>query len=60
MEGLRKIRESKGISQEKLALMADVSRVTISNLETGTQKNTTSDTLLKLAKALNTTIDSFF
>lgn len=60
MEKLKQIREEKGLSQIELAEKSGVSRVTISMLETGTQKNTTANTLLRLSEALDVTIDDFF
>ena len=60
MEKLKQIREEKGFSQIELAEKSGVSRVTISMLETGTQKNTTANTLLRLSEALGVPIDDFF
>lgn len=56
---LKEIREKKGLSQEDLAKISQVSRVTISNLETGKQRNITSDTLIKLSSALGEPLDTF-
>lgn len=56
---LKEIREKKGMSQEQLAQKSQVSRVTISNLETGKQNNITSETLMKLSNALDEPVDSF-
>lgn len=49
MNKLKDFREVAGISQEELARKSGVSRVTISMLETGAQKNITASTLSKLA-----------
>jgi len=46
-----------GISQEKLACLADVSNNTIINIEAGKQGNPTIETLKKIAKALNTPVE---
>ena len=46
-----------GISQEKLARLADVSNNTIINIETGKQDNPTIDTLKKVAKTLNVSVE---
>jgi len=46
-----------GISQEKLARLADVSNNTIINIEAGKQGNPTIETLKKIAKALNAPIE---
>ncbi len=56
---LKEIREKKGYSQEQLSEKSQVSRVTISNLETGKQTNITSETLIKLSKALEEPVDAF-
>ena len=47
---IRKLREEKGLSQEKLARLADVSNNTIVNIEAGKQKNPTIETL-KIGRA---------
>ena len=54
---LRKLREAKGLSQEKLARLADVANNTIIKIEAGKNQNPTLDTLRKVAKALNVSID---
>lgn len=54
---LRKMREAKGLSQEKLARMADVANNTIIKIETGKNQNPTLDTLKKIAKALEVSVD---
>lgn len=56
---LKECREKRGLTQEELAEKSQVSRVTISQLEQG-RENTTAKTLLKLAQALDTTIDDIF
>jgi transcriptional regulator with XRE-family HTH domain len=56
-KNLRKMREAKGLSQEKLARMADVVNNTIIKIEAGKNQNPTLDTLKKIAKALEVTID---
>ncbi|MBU1038766.1 helix-turn-helix domain-containing protein [Patescibacteria group bacterium] len=56
---LRKLREVKGLSQEKLARLADVALNTIVKIETGRNQNPTLDTLKKIAKALNVKVDDF-
>lgn len=48
------------MTQEELAEKSGVSRVTISGLENGTERATSSTTLLKLARALETTVDQIF
>ena len=59
MVKLKELREKKGLSQEELAQKSQVSRVTISNLETGKQRNITSETLMKLSSALDEPLDTF-
>ena len=46
-----------GLSQEKLARLADVSNNTIINIEAGRQDNPTIDTLKKVAKALDVSVE---
>ncbi len=55
---IRKLREEKGFSQEKLARLADVSNNTIVNIEAGKQKNPTIETIRKIAKALDITLEA--
>jgi len=50
---VKRLRGKMGISQEKLARLADVSNNTIINIEAGKQGNPTIETLKKIAKALN-------
>lgn len=57
---IREVREAKGMTQAELARISGISRVTISALENGVVRNTTSKTLLKLAEALETTVDHIF
>jgi len=54
---IKRIREKMGLSQEKLARLADVSNNTIINIEAGRQGNPTIETLKKIAKALNAPIE---
>ena len=54
---LRKLRETKGLSQEKLARMADVANNTIIKIEAGKNQNPTLNTLKKIAKALAVSVD---
>lgn len=54
---IKRAREKLGLSQEKLARLADVSNNTIINIEAGKQQNTTVETLKKIAKALNVPIE---
>jgi len=54
---LRKLREKKGLSQDRLAKLADVANNTIIKIEQGENKNPTLETLNKIAKALEISID---
>ena len=54
---VKRLREKMGISQEKLARLADVSNNTVINIEAGKQGNPTIETLKKIAKALETPIE---
>lgn len=54
-------RELKNLSQEELAKLSNVSRVTISGLENETIKVTTNTTMDKISKALGvSTIELFY
>lgn len=57
---IKEIREQKDMTQEELAEKSGVSRVTISGLENGTDRNTTSKTLIRIASALGVTVDQIF
>ena len=57
---IKEVREAKKMTQEELAILSGISRGTISALENGVERNTTSKTLLKLAEALSTTVDQIF
>ena len=54
---LRKLREEKGLSQEKLARLSDVANNTIIKIEGGKNQNPTLDTLKKISKALDVSVD---
>ena len=54
---VKRLRGKTGLSQEKLACLADVSNNTIINIEAGKQGNPTIDTLKKVAKALSVPIE---
>ena len=57
---IREVRRKCLMSQVELAEKSGVSRATISGLESGSVKVTTSTTLHTLAKALSTTVDQLF
>ena len=56
-KNVKKLREAKGLSQEKLARLADVANNTLIKMETGENKNPTLETLKKVAKALEVSVD---
>lgn len=57
---IKELREAMKMTQEELAEKSGVSRGTISALENGIGRTTTSKTLVKLAQALDTTVDRIF
>ncbi|KXK02263.1 MAG: HTH-type transcriptional regulator SinR [Chlorobi bacterium OLB4] len=56
-ENLKKLREKKGYSLEKVARLADLSLNTIVKVENGVNKNPTIETLTKIAKAFEVGVD---
>lgn len=57
---IKEVRESQKMTQEELSEKSGVSRGTISALENGAVRTTTTKTLLKIARALNVGIDQIF
>jgi len=57
---IKEYREEKGMSQSELSEKASVSRAIISGLESGRTIVTTTDTLSKIAKALDKTVSDIF
>ena len=57
-KNLKKLREKKGLSQDRLAKLADLANNTIIKIEQGENENPTLDTLKKIAKALEISVDS--
>jgi DNA-binding XRE family transcriptional regulator len=55
---IKKHRVKRGLSQDKLAKLADVTHTTLVKLESGANDNPTIKTLLKITKALNVTLDA--
>ena len=49
-----------GMSQEALSKLSGVSRATIARLESGEDFDVLASTVLKLAEALDTTVDALF
>ena len=56
-KNIKKIRQEKGISQDRLSKLADLSLNTVVRLESGVNKNPTIETLTRIAKALNVGVD---
>lgn len=54
---IRKLRLKKGLSQEKLARLADISNATLVKIESGVAKEPTITTVVKIADALEVSID---
>ena len=54
---IKKLREAKGLSQEKLARLADVANNMLIKMESGENKNPTLDTLKRVAKAFGVGVD---
>ena len=54
---LRHLRKKRGLSQEKLARLADISLNALTKIESGFAKKPTIQTVVKLAKALNVSLD---
>jgi len=57
-KNIRKLRQEKGISQDRLSKFADLSLNTIVNVESGGNPNPTIGTLNKIANALDVKVDS--
>jgi len=56
-DNIKKIRKKKGLSQDKLAKLADVTHTTLIKIESGVNDNPTIKTLMKIANALEVSID---
>jgi transcriptional regulator with XRE-family HTH domain len=56
-KNIKKLRQTKGLSQDRLSKLADVSYNSIIKLETGGITNPTIETLQKIAKALGVSVD---
>jgi len=54
---IKRLREAKGPSQEKLARLADVANNTLIKMESGENKSPTLEALKKVAKALDISVD---
>jgi transcriptional regulator with XRE-family HTH domain len=56
-DNIKKLRNRKKLSQDKLARLADIPYNTLVKIESGKSNNPTFDTLLKLSDALEISID---
>ena len=56
-ENIRRLRKKKGLSQEKIARLADISNNTLIKIEQGIAKEPTITTVSKVASALGVSID---
>lgn len=56
-KNLKKIRQDKGISQDRLSKLADLSLNTVVTVESGVNPNPTIETLTKIAQALEVGVD---
>ena len=56
-KNIKKIRQEKGISQDRLSKLADLSLNTVVTVESGANPNPTIETLTRIAKALNVGVD---
>ena len=59
-ENIRKFRQKKGVSQDRLSKEADLALNTIVKIETGENPNPTVETLEKIAKALGVSVRDLF
>ena len=57
-KNIKKLRSKKGISQDKLSKLADISHNTIIKIESGAIQSPTMDTAYKIAKALGVSLDN--
>ena len=56
-KNIKKLRQEKGISQDRLSKLADLSLNSIVNIEAGNNPNPTIETLEKIANAFEVSID---
>jgi XRE family transcriptional regulator of biofilm formation len=56
-DNLKRLRDKKGYSLEKVARLSDLSLNTIVKIENGVNQNPTIETLIKIAKAMEVEID---
>jgi transcriptional regulator with XRE-family HTH domain len=56
-DNLKRLRDKRGYSLEKVARLSDLSLNTIVKIENGVNQNPTIETLLKIAKAMEVEVD---
>ena len=56
-KNLKRLRERNGLSQDRLAKLADIANNTIIKIEQGKNINPRLDTLKRIAKALDVSVD---
>jgi transcriptional regulator with XRE-family HTH domain len=56
-KNIKRLRQGKGISQDKLSKLADISLNTVVKIELDQSPNPTLETIQKLAKALGVSLD---
>ena len=56
-KNIKKLRNQRGLSQDKLSKLADISHNTIIKIESGAIQSPTMDTASKIAKALGVSLD---
>jgi transcriptional regulator with XRE-family HTH domain len=54
---IRELRNKKGLSQEKLARLANISFITVVKIESGESKHPTIQTMAGISKALGISLD---
>jgi len=59
-DNIRKLRQKKGISRDRLSKDADLALNTVVKMETGENPNPTVETLEKIAKALGVSVADLF
>lgn len=57
---IKEMREKKNMTQEELSDRSGVSRATISSLENGSSRSTTTKTLMRIARALGIPVEELF
>jgi transcriptional regulator with XRE-family HTH domain len=56
-KNIKRLRKQRGLSQDKLSKLADISHNTIIKIESGVIQSPTMDTAQKIAKALGVSLD---